>query len=98
MIQRENLHHIDVATHAIETMYKEMRYGELKVHVFRYLLQNRHKILEISQISSKLNKDEFQRAFNDRQEELEIYGKFVDDTSKFWTIFRFIVEIKGNFI
>lgn len=34
--------------------------------------------------------------FMERQEELKIYRKFVDDTSMFWSLFRFKVAIKGN--
>ena len=98
MVQKQNLVRLQQAVNAVDTLYKEMKYGEMTVEVFKLLQSNQHSILQLTQISSHISRDQFNRVFQDRHEELQIYRKFVTDTSQFWSIFRFQVAIKGGSI
>ena len=87
-----------VAAEAVHKIFQDLKYGEMMVHVFKYLQDRQQQILELSQISSKLKREAFQHTFNERDEELNKFRKFVDSTNRFWNIFRFTVPIKGTCI
>ena len=84
-----------VAAEAVDNIFRNLKYGEMTVHVFKYLQDRQRQILELSQISTKLRKETFQQIFEERDDELNKFRKFVDSTNRFWSIFRFTVIIKG---
>ena len=97
MVQQQNLARLQQAVSAVDTVLNELKHGELKVEVFKYLQNQQHAILELCQISEKYGRKEVEKLLREKREELDMYRKFVDDANRFWSIFRFSVDIKGLF-
>lgn len=95
MMQQQNIERLQQAKNSIDTLYTDMKSGQMSVEDFKYLQDNQETVLQLTQISSKQSSDQFNNVCLRRGEELQAYRQFITDTSHFWSVFSRDVNIKG---
>lgn len=97
MVQPQNLTRLQKAASAMETVFKELNYGEMTVKDFKFLQKEQQAVLDLCQITAKISREAFKQAMDEREDELQNYRRFVADTNKLWCTFRFLVDIQSEF-